>query len=71
MKSTGGMERGVVQVLQRHELAVAMIEQRRCHSARNRTAQIDWLKQRVKALDEEVDNQDNRYIPLPSWERDF
>ncbi|NJL02283.1 MAG: hypothetical protein HC910_17600 [Spirulinaceae cyanobacterium SM2_1_0] len=67
MESTGGMERGVVQVLQRHELAVAVIEQRRCHSARNR----DWIKQRVKALDEEVDNQDNRYIPLPSWESDF
>lgn len=125
VESTGGMERGVVQVLQRHGFAVAVInpkrardfskasgrlaktdridasmlahfgealqplpkplasehqealsdlvhrrsqviemlnsEQRRRHSARNRTAQadiethIDWLKQRVKALDAEID----------------
>ena len=125
VESTGGIERGVVQVLQQHNIAVAVInpkrardfskasgrltktdridaemlahfgealqplpkplatkeqtalsdlvhrrqqvvemmndERRRRHSARNRTAQADidshiaWLKQRLKALDAEID----------------
>lgn len=125
VESTGGMERGVVQVLQQHDIAVAVInpkrardfskasgrlaktdridaemlahfgeapkplpkplaaeaqealsdlvhrrqqvvemlndERRRRHSVRNRSAQadidshIEWLKQRLKALDAEID----------------
>ena len=125
VESTGGMERGVVQVLQRQEIAVAVInpkrardfskacgrlaktdridaevlahfgealqplpkplaseeqealsdlvhrrsqvvemlndERRRLHSVRNRSARadieahIDWMKRRIKALDEEID----------------